>query len=412
MCLYRTGSSFLSSSFSSRPNIAEHSAVNGSEVEQLMKIFFTQTSKTARFSFAKKVCTSSRVNAFNLSCVKEVQDFYGVLRKDVSNSSVDKIIDLLEHFVDAQDPFMNFLSTVLCKRVGELDFRSSLHLAELLTKLKLGDSSAVPIYNRLMTLFSEAICEDSWLGPQEIFRTITVLNNTRNFGSHLGLATADYLSRRLSTFDSEYASVLSAFIAKTTQFNKSKGHLLFDAVKSYILNILHQLPPTEKRQERWGKHYGTNLSNFMVFYGRVKLYENDIVNVMKELLYGPLDSEIHSPRFISRFLSMCTKIQYYDQELFDHIIKVSLTKLEDFPCVELGIMLYSFAHLNHEHRLFLDRVIMVAEQNFQSTMTHYNLDWAIMKSCLFMNHYHPAVLERFLSDEVLQGTDCVAIRVV
>lgn len=414
-CQDRTGTSlFLSPWYSTKPDISEGAgpfAAGGSEVEHLVSTFLTLTTKKERFSFAKNVCKSSKLNRFNISCLNEVQRFYGVLRKDITTSSVDEVIDLMEHFVDAQDPFfVNVLSAVLCKRAEELDFEVSLHLAEMFTKVKL-ESRTVPIFKRLKTLFSGALEEDSKVVPPNIYNTIKVLRNTPNFGPYLGLCASN-LSRHLPTFDLEYASMIAAIVAKNVYLNNAEGNLFVDTVKSYILNMFYEIPPTEGRLGKWGKSYGINLSNFMAFYGRIKRYDSEIVNVMKELLYGPEDSEIHNPRFISRFLSLCSKVRYYEKELFNYIIKISLPKLGDFSCVELGIMLFAFSHLNHEHSLLLDETIKISEEKFQDTPDFYLLYWEIMKSCLFMDRYHPAVLQRFLSDDVIKGIDSVCRRIM
>ena len=396
--------SISTSWFSCSPGIADKgrpAAVDGYDLNKLLSHFLALNTKTERFSFAKNIFKKSRGNKLDLSSVNLVDNAYDILMEDISTCSISEIIDISKHFVENKR-FMKLLSTVLSERVKELDVTTSLQLAELFQAANL-EESAVPIYKSLRTHFVQKLEGDVWMEALEIYNVIRILHDCHHFAVHVGLLTAEYLSRHIPAYSPRHVSSLVAILAKTRHLNKPKNEHLIVAVKSYMLNLLCEIPSSEEeRLEKWGNDYDRIFINFMVFYGRAKLYDEDVVMVMKELLTAPYNYKIHSPEFMCRFLSMCARVNYYDEKLFDHIIEVSLTMLERFFVVDLGIMLHCFAHLNHQHQLFLSRVVERAE-SFQDSQNVYSLYWDILNSCLYMNIYYPAVLNRVLSDDVIKG---------
>lgn len=66
-------------------------------------------------------------------------------------------------------------------------------------------------------------------------------------------------------------------------------------------------------------------------------------------------------------------------------------------------MLRAFVTLNYDHLLFLSKVCDVVLDTHDIVYT-CELYWSIINSSVFMNYYHPEVLQRFITDSMMEGT--------
>ncbi len=245
--------------------------------------------------------------------------------------------------------------------------------------------------------------KDRFLSPEEVCEGI--VKEYPNFNLKVVKRMADYLSKHIYRFDLKSATNALLYMGRVRHPNDPyavSNPIFFDAVGTYFLDLLLKSTTIESRPEVWGEKYGDYISRFFLFFGVVEFYEKRILNRITEIFLGHDDHEIHSPLFISRLAGMCAKIRYYDPLLMNHIIHVSLNRLDSFSAKELSDLLKSMVILNHKHLHFLLKTIefVLETQDMKETCI---LCWRIINSCVFMNYYHHGMLRKFLSDEVMEG---------
>lgn len=348
------------------------------------------TTKAQRFDFVKRWYNN---DILSMVPIHEMEKFCEDLKRDISTSSTDEVLSLINYF-PKNDPFLKSFSNILCMRAAELDFKCLYKLARLFDSDELRGVSDT-IYRRLNEIFVAKMENNDCLHAHEIYGTIQFLNTTNHFKKRSGVYTAQYLCQNYSKYGLKWFSRISRSFSKTGFLNQFGDHTYFCAVRSNILKLLHKRTSTNQRPEQWGKECSEYLGNFMIFYGRVRFYDEEVVNAIKELFHGPQNSEIHNLKFVSQFMFMCEHVQYYDEYLFNHFVEIILTN-QDRNTRDLVRILNAFARLNHESSAFFAEVVKRVEKTCQRGLSDHFSVWNFMRSCLFMNSY-PAVLKRFLS---------------
>lgn len=383
--------------------VAVPSEAHLTRVRGMLKELMSEDSKEGRLSHTMRICAFTKEHSIKPWLVGGgMKDFYQVLSSDVQNNSVEGIIGLMK-CLHPRDPFVESTAKTLSWRRDELDFHNCIYLVHLSVQSPRLVAILKPVYATLRGHLVQLMAEDADLSGPELVRAISLLSTVRHYSRRMSDKVVAYLARHLHRLDVQSVQSFLLQVAGGMKMHGIRCNPLFvDAVSTYFLEFLHRSTEMEDRAERWGESYGDCFSKFLRFYGDIKFYDETVCEKMKEIFLGPFDCNIHNPIFISSLVYMCGRVFYYDEDLLGYIMQLSYNQAESFHVNELKDSLLAFQSLNYNHQLFLDRVIEVALQS-SNTIHSCGLYWSIISSSVFMNTYSPEVLQRFLTDSMLEG---------
>lgn len=368
-------------------------------VDSMVRDFMNSSTKEARLACAREICVFTKKHSLHLW---SLTDLHGALSAELQTSSVTDVVSVME-CLHPRDPMVAVMVKMLAQRKSELDFKSCMYLCHLSLVVPPLMPSLKYVFSKLREHLVNLMETDATLDASDVHRAINVLIT----GRHFSLETADqveaYLTRHLHRFDLITVSLIIVDVAKGAKRINRRCHQPFlEAVNTYYLETLHKSSSIEDRADVWGKSYGYYLSRFFIFYSLTKFYDKTMCDKVTEVFFGPYDHEIHNPLFMTRLTEMCGKLRYYDEGLLEYIVQLSYNQVESFHLNELAKMLLALQSLNYEHQVFLSKAVEVALGSHDN-MRMCELYWSIVNSSVFMNTYHPEVIERFLTDDMMEG---------
>lgn len=338
--------------------------------------------------------------------LESARPLYDVVQFELLFSSTDQILSLLK-VCSVKAPLAKSILEVLHGRDFDLDFTTCIALCRTSIEHDFPGHINPELYFSSLRekLLSHVNGFDCGLGASELGRALNVLQRGNYFSEDMAEQVAEYLSEHLHEFDAEHASLNSLHLGFTRHLNKTRDARFFEAVNSYCLKFLHNIMRFDKVEDRvshLGNWYGYHLGGFLILYHVTGAYCEVVCEALAELLLGPVDREIHCPTFMSKMATMNSILGYYNRDLFERIIQLSLSQLESFTFNQLSYMLRAFTRINHHHHLFLSEV---TKHVLQSHKEGDSLDiyWSIMNSSVYMNSYNSEVLEKFLTNEMMEG---------
>ena len=362
----------------------------------------TSSTKEARLSRAREICVFSKKHSLYLRSLTETSGLYGEFLAELQTSSIADVVSVME-CLHPRDPIVAVIIKMLAQRKNELDFKSCTYLCRLALVVPALMPSLKYVFSKLREHLVNLMGTDATLDANDVQKSI----NMMIAGRHFSMETADlveaYLARHLHRFDLITVTLIIVDMAKGAKRINRRCHQPFlEAVNTYFLDTLHKSVSIEDRVEVWGKNYGYYLSRFFIFYSFTKFYEKTMCDKVTEIFFGPFDHEIHNPLFMTRLTDMCAKLRYYDDDLLDYIMQLSYNQVEAFHLNELAKMLPALQSLNHEHQAFLSKAVEIALGSHDNSRM-CELYWSILNSSVFMNTYHLEVIERFLTDDMMEG---------
>lgn len=351
---------------------------------------------------AREICVFSKKHSLHLWSLTERHNLYGELSAELETSSVTDVVSVMES-LHPRDPMMVGVVEMLARRKSELDFKSCMYLCHLALVVP-------PLMPRLRYVFSR-LCQhlaslmeaDTPLDASDVHKSVNMMITGRHFSMETADIVEAYLARHLHRFDLVTVSLIVVDMAKGAKRINRRCHQPFlEAVNTYFLETLHKSASIEDRREVWGKSYGYHMSRFLVFYSLTKFYDQTACDKLTEVFFGPYDHEIHNPLFMTRLTEMCGKVRHYNEDLLDYIMQLSYNQVESFHFNELAKMLLALQSLNYEHQTFLSKAVEVALGSHDNSQM-CELYWSIVNSSVFMNTYHPEVIQRFLTDDMMEG---------
>jgi len=372
------------------------------EVDDSVRAFFSSFNKRKdRLSFVKKVFSISKLRPVRCNEKGDnIQKLHDVLSFEILFCDVEELIDLMKVVHWRSPLFKCALEMLTSKHISKLDMTNCLYLGYVCTNGPVY-SGVKPIFSRLQDLLLASLSNGTELEAAELWQLISVLQNAYSF-KPLASAMVSYLAGCLHRFSLSEVSAILSSLMKCNYLNHDRDSDFFTAVSNYCLKVLNMTADVNKRVSCLGKSYGYYLNAFFIFYLTTQFYDAKVCEKLVDVVLGPFDREIHNPPFLSTLMKMCASLQYYNKPLVERIIQVSLNQLDSFHLKELSCMLDALVTLNHEHELFLSRVenVVLGTHDIVRTCSLY---WSIMNSSVYMDRYNAEVIQRFITDRMMEG---------
>ncbi len=360
------------------------------------------SSKDEKFTYTKKICDFANSNSIELSKWIDIDDFCDALTPELNKSNANEIIDLMKLF-DLRDPLVKDMMEIVYRQRDALTLSHWVYLCNVVDQVPLMTTRPATYFSKMKNLLLYQMKECVQMEAGLVTEAIKTLRRSTGHCQHKDIRQiVAYLTQRLSSFDLDNLSLAIVEVAKFRSQHKVCNASFLNAVSTYFINRLDKSSGIEERELAWGKGYGYYFSRFFQFYGITNFYHKRVCEKLVELYLGPFDREIHNPRFTEQLLIMCRKVQFYDKALFDRVMQEVLDNLDAFHFNELSGVLWSFASLNHDHTQLLSRVAELVLESREIRHTCW-LYWSIINSCVTMNYYPPELLNRFLTDSVMEG---------
>lgn len=372
-------------------------------IDGMMEGLLSEDTNEGRLAHAMRICAFTKQHSIKPWLLGEtMRDFYAVLSSCVRASSVEGIIGLMK-CLHPQDPFVKSMLRALSQHGKDLDFHNCIYLVHLSVQSPRLVPMLKPFYARLREHLVRLMMVDADLSGAELVRAISLLITVRHYSRNTSDVVGAYLARHLHRLDVDSVHSFLPHITGGVKLHGIRCHPQFvEAVSCYFLELLNRSSGMEDRTEVWGPSYGYSLSRFLRFYGGIKFYDERVCEKIKEIFLGPFDPNIHNPILMSSLAYMCGQTLYFDRDLVEYIMQLSCNQVESFHVNELKEMLLAFQNLNFDHQLFLARVVEVTLRSYD-VMHSCDLYWSIINSSIFMNTYYSELLDRFLTDSMLEG---------
>lgn len=378
------------------------SGLHRTKLDEMMQELLCEDKET-RLSHAMKICAFTKEHSIKPWLLGgHMKDFYEVLSSDVQTGSVEGTIGLMK-CLHPRDPFVELMARALSRRRNDLDFHDCIYLVHLSLQSPKLATTLKPVFATLRGHLVRLMTEDADLDGPELARAIALLITVRHYSRSTSDTVEAYLAKHLHRLDVDSVHSFLPHVAGGVKLHHSKCNpQLVESVSTYFLELLHKSCGVEDRTEVWGASYGYAFSKFLRFYGQIQFYDERVCEKLKEIFLCPFDCQIHNPIFMSNLAYMCGRVFYYDEDLLEYILQLSHNQVESFHVNELKEMLLAFQSLNYKHQLLLDSVIEVMLRTYD--VAHCcDLYWSIISSSIFMNTYNAEVLDRFLTDYMMEG---------
>ena len=370
------------------------------QVSEMVQNFLSLESKDDRLDYAKENELFTKLHHLGQWRIKGVSDVYDNVASEIPSFTVDEMVSLIRH-LQYRDPLVKLLASNFRKRVNELNMDNAIYLCQ--TFIHAGMIAQMKsIFEKLKEMCLMEMKKDAYIEPRKFCQILALLRKARHISMRTVEEMAVYLSRHLYRFDLESATMAILLLVKTKHLIHARDRQFLDSVNTYFLEFLHRSSNKEDRADAWNKNYGYFLSKYISFFGLAKLYNKEVFDKITELFINEHDTEIHNPLFVTSLTVTCGKVRYYNKVLLDHIVDVSLNKLESFYMHQLSSILSALSSLNYKHKKLLTEVEKMALMS-QSSLDTCELYWNIIRSSIFMNDYSLDVLKRFLTDDMMQG---------
>ena len=398
----------------SNPEATSNSGTEGHEAElgKMVGNFLTSfSSREQRFSYATDTMfpftREHYVRAWEL---ENTRTFYDVLHFESLFSDSKELLSLLK-VCSSKDPLAKSILHRLQYEdidLADVDFATTISLCR--TCIEQSPPSGVNpdlFYASLRSkLLSKIAGDNPDLDGEELSKALGVLLDARYFSQEMAEKVAVYLSRNFNKLEPKHASAIAVCMAFTRHLNRTRDAHFFNSANDYVLKLLKEgvmkFENVQERVRNQGDKYGYHLGGFMIMYPTTGVYNREICDALAELFLGPFDEQIHFPKFVCRLATMCGQLRYYNKELLDRIIDVSLNQLESFSFDDLGFILRALCLLNHDHQQFLSEVTSHVLKS-HSGERNFDVFWSLVNSSVFMNTYDTEMLEVFLTDKMMES---------